>query len=93
MALSFPTIQPYSCLRRRIERLAPLLSRCNQRKASPTWKAIAPAIAKHRRNERMKEYILAESQIDNIIDVLETWKKVLETFIENFIIMKQQQER
>ena len=38
----------------------------------------------------MKEYIITENQVDNIIEVLEEWKKVLESFIENFILLKQQ---
>ena len=38
----------------------------------------------------MKEYIITENQVDNIIEVLAEWKKVLESFIENFILLKQQ---
>ena len=38
---------------------------------------------------RMKYYKISEQQIDNIIEVLNDWKFVIESFIENFILLKQ----
>ena len=37
-----------------------------------------------------KEYLISEKQVNNILEVLEHWKAVLESFIENFILLKQQ---
>ena len=37
----------------------------------------------------MKYYKISEQQIDNIIEVLNDWKFVIESFIENFILLKQ----
>lgn len=39
-----------------------------------------------------RNFCLSEKQIDNIIEVLEEWNKVIESFIENFILLKQQKE-
>ena len=36
-----------------------------------------------------KGYFISEEQINNIIEVLNEWKVVLESFIENFILLKQ----
>jgi len=38
---------------------------------------------------RLTGYFISEEQINNIIEVLNEWKVVLESFIENFILLKQ----
>ena len=40
----------------------------------------------------MTGYFISEEQINNIIEVLNDWKIVLESFIENFILLKQTKE-
>ena len=40
----------------------------------------------------MSDYRISEEQVDNIIEVLEEWKAVLDSFIENFILLKQTQK-
>jgi hypothetical protein len=36
----------------------------------------------------MRYYKISEQQIDNCIEVLTDWKAVIESFIEQFILMK-----